>query len=113
MEKQDNLSSNPDRRRTTAAERTKMMERYRASGLTRLAFCQREGISIYKLDSWLRREKSPQKGKGVVLREVPWSSSTTAGNWAMELISPGGWTIRRREPISVEEIGRLLRAEKC
>ena len=89
-----------------------MMERYRASGLTRLAFCQREGISIYKLDFWLRKEKSQQKAKGVVLREVPWSAMAT-GNWAMELVSPSGWTIRRREPISVEEIGRLLRAEKC
>ena len=88
-----------------------MMERYRASGLTRMAFSQREGISIYKLDFWLRKERSEQKPKGIRLREVPWSSA--GGNWAIELISPGGWTIRRREPISVEEIGRLLRVEKC
>ena len=87
------------------------MERYRASGLTRMAFCQQEGISIYKLDFWRRKEKSEQKPKGVRLREVPWSPA--AGNWAVELISPGGSTIRGRDPMSVEEIGRLLRAGKC
>jgi hypothetical protein len=45
MEKQKNLTDNGERRRTTVAERRKVMERYRASGLTRMAFCQREGIS--------------------------------------------------------------------
>ena len=87
------------------------MERYRASGLTRMAFCQREGISISKLDFWLRKERSKQKTEGIRLREVPWNPAP--GNWAMELISPGGWTIRGRGPMSVEEIGRLLRAGKC
>jgi hypothetical protein len=111
MDKQNNLTDNPDRRRTTVAERTKLLEHYRASGLTRMAFCQREGISIYKLDFWRRKEKSQQKAKGVKFREVPWSSA--AGSWAVEMVSPNGWTIRRRESISVEEIGRLLRAEKC
>jgi hypothetical protein len=58
MENQNNPTSNQDQRRTPAAERMKMLERYRASGLTRMAFCGQESISIHKLDSWLRKAKS-------------------------------------------------------
>jgi hypothetical protein len=109
MENQNNATSNQDQRRTAVAERMKMLERYRASGLTRVAFCREEGISIHKLDSWLRKEKSMMKPKGVKLREVQWSATAAPEGWAMELVSPGGWTIRRREPLSVDEMGRLLR----
>lgn len=116
MEKQNKLADNEDQRRTTAAERARVLEHYRASGLTRLAYCQREGFSIYKLDSWLRKDTSKgtskQKKQAVELRELRWDSAGS-GNWAMELISPSGWTIRGREPIGVEEILRLLRTEKC
>jgi hypothetical protein len=113
MENQNNPTGKPDRRRTSAAERMKMLERYRASGLTRQAFCQQEGISIHKLDFWRRKEKKVTKGKGLALREVQWPATVPPEGWSMEIVSPAGWTIRRREPLSVEEIGQLVREAKC
>jgi hypothetical protein len=38
---------------------------------------------------------------------------TGAANWAMEIVSPQGWTVRSRDTLSGDDIARLLRESQC
>ncbi len=112
----DNLTT--ETRRTIAAARLEMVERFRGSGQTRRAFCESEGIAKSTLDWWLRKSKggSVSRKKRVTFREVALVSSGGSGvaeNWAMEVVNPQGWTIRSRQALSVEEMARLLRESRC
>src|SRR5437879_5307269 len=85
------------------AQRLRMVEQFRRSGLTRQAFCQREGVPKSTLDWWLRKVADiPDKPAAVVFQEVSTDLTRTAVTavWAMEVVSPEGWTIRSREALS-------------
>ncbi len=45
---------------TTAEARRKIVARYRRSGLTQREFCEREGIKLGALRSWLYKRSRPQ-----------------------------------------------------
>jgi len=92
-----------------------MVERFRRSGQTRRAFCQSEGVAKSTLDWWLRKSKGRSRKKRVTFREVPLVSTGIAAdsNWAMEVVSPQGWTIRSRQALSVEDMARLLGEPRC
>jgi hypothetical protein len=102
-------------RETTVAARLEMVERFRRSGKTRWEFCQSEGVAKSTLDWWLRKKKGSARKKRVSFREVALVSTGVGadGNWAMEILSPQGWTIRSRQTLSVEEMARLLREPQC
>jgi hypothetical protein len=108
-------NSTTETRRTTAAERLEMVERFGRSGETRRAFCESEGIAKSTLDWWLRKSKRRSGRKRVAFREVAVVSTggEAAGNWAMEVVSPQGWTIRSRQTLSIEDMGRLFREPRC
>jgi hypothetical protein len=83
--------------------------------LSRAAFSEREGVPLSTLDWWLRRcrEETEPPG-GVVFEEVPAPVlGVDAGEWAMEVVSPGGWRIRSREVLNVTALVSLLRVRKC
>ena len=94
-----------------------MVERFRRNGQTRRAFCESEGIAKSTLDWWLRKIKRGRgaRKKRAAFREVALVATGVAAaeNWAMEVISPQGWTIRSRQTLSVEEMGRLIREPRC
>jgi hypothetical protein len=114
----DNLTTEG---RPRDAARLAMVERFRRSGQTRRAFCESEGVAKSTLDWWLRRSAAvPSKLAGrnasaVGFREVALVSAGMEGssNWAIEIHSPQGWTIRSRQVLSVEEMARLLREPRC
>jgi hypothetical protein len=110
----DNLNTD---RRTKAAARLEMVERFGRSGQTRRAFCESEGIAKSTLDWWLRKSKVGRQSrkKRVAFREVALvaAGGGTPGNWAMEVVSPQGWTIRSRQTLSVEDMARLVREPGC
>jgi hypothetical protein len=93
-----------------------MVERFHRSGLTRVSFCQQEGIPISTLSYWLTRiKRTPNDPGPVIFSEVRLTSpivSSTNG-WAMEVVSPEGLTIRYREAFSVNELLGLLRGNRC
>jgi len=93
-----------------------MVERFYCSGLTRLSFCQQEGIPLSTLSYWLTKiNRTSNDSRPVVFSEVRLSSpivSATDG-WSMEVVSPEGLTIRYREAFSVNELLGLLRGSKC
>lgn len=104
-----------EKRRTSAADRLEMVERFRRSGKTRRAFCESEGIAKSTLDWWLRKDKGGSRKKRVAFREVALVSTGigATSNWAMEIVSPQGWTIRSHQTLSVEDMARLLREPRC
>jgi hypothetical protein len=103
-----------ENRRTLNAERLEMVERFRRSGQTRRAFCDSEGVAKSTLDWWLRRSKGWSRKKRMAFQEVSVVSGMgSVSNWAQEVVSPQGWTIRSRQTLSIDEIVRLLREAGC
>lgn len=68
---------------TTAKERQEIIARYRRSGLTQREFCDREGITLGALQSWLYK-RNRGRGEGPRFIEVT-SSGPAAGPTAIEL----------------------------
>ena len=69
------------------SERALTLERYRTSGVTQRDFCEREGISISALQSWLRTSSSSAR-----FTEVPIAKTRTT----VELVFPDGTALRIR-----------------
>ncbi len=44
------------RRRFSAEEKARVIGQYKQSGLTRVEFCRREGVSLFNLQHWLGKE---------------------------------------------------------
>ena len=55
MENENGKAGRP-RRRFSAEEKTRVVEQYRESGLTRAEFCRREGVSLINLQRWLGKQ---------------------------------------------------------
>ena len=93
-----------------------MVERFQRSGLTRISFCQQEGIPLATLGYWLSRiKRTSNDPEPIVFSEVRLTSpiASPTDGWAMEVVSPEGLTIRYREALSVNELIGLLRGNQC
>lgn len=55
METENELTGRP-RRRFSAEEKRRVVGLYRESGLTRVEFCRREGVSLFNLQRWLGKQ---------------------------------------------------------
>jgi hypothetical protein len=55
METENELTRRP-RRRFSAEEKTRVVALYKESGLTRVEFCRREGVSLFNLQRWLGKQ---------------------------------------------------------
>jgi len=82
--------------RRSASEWRRVLEKFEASGLSALSFCQREGISRGTFTRWQKRLEGlePEVGAFVELPlHVPAGSSSLAPG-EMELSLPGGVKLR-------------------
>ena len=102
-------------REQAKAKRLEMVARFRGSGMTRRAFCQAEGIATSTLNWWLGKARGSVTGRPgrIEFSEVRLAPAAAAPDWGTELISPRGWTIRCRQGLDAEEVGRLLKSLKC
>jgi transposase-like protein len=101
----------PQSRRPTPAERLQMVERFRRSGLTRVAFSHQYGIPLATLSWWLSKAKnSTNVPAPVAFSEIKLMPPTepTIG-WAMELESPSGLVVRCRTALDPKDLMCLLR----
>jgi hypothetical protein len=75
--------------------------------MTQRDFAVRHGIGLSTLSKWLRVEVKPKpprvKFQEVVLPNTPM-------RYAVEVISPQGWTIRLQSSSDVESLPQLLQA---
>jgi hypothetical protein len=103
------------RRIFTPEQRAEIVKRYRQSGLKQREFAAQEGISLASLNNWLysrrglrfKRRTPKAKFQEVVL-------SGPSSGWALELISPRGWTVRVAQmPARMERLQVLLGGLAC
>ena len=55
MENENEMTRRP-RRRFSAEEKARIVGLYKESGLTRVEFCRREGVSLFNLQRWLGKQ---------------------------------------------------------
>lgn len=102
--------------RASKAERLQMVEQFRRSGLTHVAFSRQHGIPLATLNWWLKKAKRASAlPVPVVFSEVmlPPAPTVAASPWAMEFVRPDGLIVRCREPLCAGDLARLLRGPRC
>ena len=106
----DHNLSFASRRRWTAAQRQRLLARYHRGKLSQAAFAARHGLGFSTLTRWLSQERTAATSP-IQFAEVPLPAASTA--WAVEIVSPQGWTLRWRQPVTETTLSQLLRALPC
>lgn len=78
--------------------------------MTQRDFATRHGVGLSTLSKWLRVESEaappPVKFQEVTLPNIPI-------RYAVEVVSPQGWTVRLQDSSEIETLGQLLQALPC
>jgi hypothetical protein len=93
-----------------------MVQQFRRSGLTRVAFSRQYGIPQATLSWWHKKTKATASVPApVVFSEVllPPEPAAANGPWAMEFVRPDGLIVRCRDAFSTNDLVRLLRGPRC
>jgi transposase-like protein len=98
------------RRRRTPEQRQRLLARFHKSQLTQRDFAVRHGIGMSTLSKWLRIEVQP-KSPRVKFQEVVLPN--TPLRYAVEVVSPQGWTVRLQNGSDIESLRQLLQALPC
>ena len=100
------------RQRLTGPQRQRLLARYHRSPLTQAKFAAQHGIGLSTLSKWLREEvQASQSPAPVSFQEVVLPSSTSG--WAVDVVSPQGWTVRLHTASDFEAVSPLLLALPC
>jgi transposase-like protein len=98
------------RRRWTSAQRQRLLARFHKNQLTQRDFANRHGVGLSTLSKWLRVENEipspPVKFQEVTLHNMPL-------RYAVEVISPQGWTVRLQKNSEIQILPQLLQALPC
>ena len=102
--------SKSGRRRWSDKQRQRLLARFHESQLTQRDFAGKHGVGLSTLSKWLRVESEapspPMKFQEVTLPNV-------SQRYALEVVSPQGWTVRLQNGSDVQELPALLRALPC
>ena len=102
--------SGSGRRHWTAKQRQRFLVRFHKSQLTQRDFAGRHGVGLSTLSKWLRVESEaaspPVKFQEVKLPNMPL-------RYAVEVVSPQGWTVRLQNSSEIETLPQLLQALPC
>src|SRR5271157_6475504 len=102
--------SGSGRRRWTSKERQRLLARFHKSQLTQRDFANRHGVGLSTLSKWLRVESEatspPIKFQEVTLPNMP-------PRYAVEVVSPQGWTVRLQTSSEIETLSQVLQALPC
>src|ERR687898_1316467 len=93
-------------RRRTAAEIDELVGRYRASGLSRMEFSQREGLPISTLHRYVRQRSNGSDGQRLVRVHVETASERDRG---FALVLGNGRRIEACWGFEEAELARLIR----
>src|SRR5271167_2653550 len=104
------LKSGSGRRRWTAKQRQRFLARFHESQLTQRDFAGKHGVGLSTLSKWLRVESEtpspPIKFQEVTLPKLP-------PRYAVEVVSPQGWTVRLENCSEIKALPQLLQALPC
>ena len=102
--------SGSGRRRWTSKQRQRLLARFHKSQLTQRDFAGLHGIGLSTLSKWLRVESEtpspPVKFQEVTLPNMPL-------RYAVEVVSPHGWTVRLHNSSEIQSLSQLLQALPC
>ena len=105
------------RRRDESPQQT--LAQFRQSGLTQRAFCEPIGLPVSTLQWWLARaRREAVAGRPVAFTEItiPARAQPVRGigpEWAVEIVTTAGVTVRLREPLRPATLCGLLRGRRC
>ena len=98
------------RRRWSNKQRHRLLARFHESQLTQRDFAGRNGVGLSTLSKWLRVEggatSPPMKFQEVTLPNMP-------PRYAVEVVSPQGWTVRLQNSSETEGLTQVLQALPC
>lgn len=98
------------RRRWTAQQRQRFLVRFHQSEMTQRDFATRYGVGLSTLSKWLRVESKaaepPVQFQEVVVPNMPM-------RYAVEVVSPQGWTVRLQNSSEIETLAQVLQALPC
>jgi transposase-like protein len=100
------------RQRLTVQQRQRLLARYHRRALAPAEFAARHGIGQSTLGQWWRAERAvaasltPLRFQEAVL-------PTAASGWAVAVVNPPGWTVRRRAAAAVAVLPQLLPTLPC
>ena len=95
------------RRRFTPQQRERLLARFHQSQQTVKQFATRHGVGLSTLSKWLQDERRVGK-PAVSFQEVVLPTSAT--KWAVEVVSPKGWTVRLQDSSAIRTLPKVLRA---
>jgi transposase-like protein len=102
--------SRSGRRRWTTNQRQRLLARFHQSQLTQRDFAGKHGVGLSTLNKWLRVESEapspPMKFQEVTLPKM-------SQRYAVEVVSPQGWTVRLQNGSDVQQLPALLQALPC
>lgn len=91
-----------------------MLSDHRQSGMTVKAFCAEKKISCPSFYQWKQRLQSkpvdPANNSIVPVKLIPMQSCTAASNRFVQILTPGGFSIRVDSSMRAEDLAELLRA---
>ena len=98
------------RRRVTPQQRQRLLARYHQGQLSQREFAARHGLGLSTLVKWLQHERAP--GQPPVSFEEVVLPGVSSG-WALEVVSPQGWTVRLQRASDLASLAPVLRALPC
>jgi transposase-like protein len=102
--------SRSKRRRWTDKQRQRLLARFHESQLTQRDFAGHHGVGLSTLSKWLRVESKatspPIKFQEMTLPNMP-------PRYAVEVVSPQGWTVRLQNRSEIETLAQVLQALPC
>ena len=95
-----------------AAQRAAYLAAFEASGLTKKAFAQREGINYHTFISWVVQRRRAAQVTNARIAPIPTGqvSDTTPGR--LEVSLPGKIVVRGDDPATVASLVQSLRGAK-
>ena len=94
------------------AQRQRLLARYHRSPLTQGEFAAQHGIGLSTLGKWLREEGQVRQSAAPMRFQEVMLPSTTS-QWAVEVVSPQGWTVRLHATSDFEVMSSLLPGLSC
>jgi transposase-like protein len=96
----------------TDGRRDELIAAYQASGLTQVAFAQREGIKYSTFTAWLQgRRRAAQGTSGAPTAPLRFLEASAPPDWrGLEIILPDGTRVRGASAREVAEVAQALRS---